>query len=470
MDKFDIIVIGAGSAGLTVASAAAQLGLKTCIIEKEAMGGDCLNWGCVPSKSLIHAAKVNQLKQKAATFGLTPKTEKVNLKKVMDYVRSVIKKIEPHDSAERFRKLGCTVIMSEAKFVNHHILEVKNKRIYGKKIVIASGSRSFTPPIPGLKEAGYQDHKTLFNMKVLPKKLLVMGGGPIGIEMAQAFSRLGSQVTVIQRSTILNKEDPDVAKYMKKLLEKEGITILENTTAKKVSKKGKQKLIQLETKGKKRSITVDDIIVAIGRKPNVESLNLETAGVEYEKGIQTNNHMQTNVKHIYACGDIAGPYLFTHTASYQAGIVVANAIFHIPKKAKYNVIPWCTYTDPEVAHVGQTEAEIKEQGIDYKVLKHPFKDVDRAICEDETEGFIKLLVTKSGKILGVTIIGPHAGELIHEYILAMQANLKLSTIVGMIHTYPTLAEINKAVASKFYTEKLFNPRMRKIVKFLNKIF
>ena len=468
MEKYDIIVIGAGSGGLTVTSGAARLGLKTLIVEREAMGGDCLNWGCVPSKSLIHAAKVAQLKQKASKFGLTSHTEKVNLKKVMDYVRSVIKKIEPHDSAARFRKLGATVIMGEAKFVDPHTLKIGNKTVWSKKIVVATGSRSFVPPIPGLKEAKFQDHKTVFNMKVLPKRLAVIGGGPIGIEMAQAFSRLGSDVTVIQRSTIINKEDPDISAALKKILEKEGLTILEGTTTEKVTKKRKQKVLTLNIKGKKKNLVVDEIIVAIGRKPNTESLNLDAAGVTYEKrGIPTDSKMRTNVKHIYAVGDVTGPYLFTHTAGYQGGIAVANAVLHFPRKASYTVVPWVTYTDPEVAHVGMTEAQAK--GIQYKVLKHPFKDVDRAICEDETDGFVKLLVTKTGKILGVSIIGPHAGEIISEYILAMQANIKLSTIAGTIHPYPTLSEANKMAAGKFFSEKLFTPKMKKIVKFLNKI-
>ena len=467
MEKFDIIIIGAGSAGLTVTSGAAQLGLKTLLIEQEKMGGDCLNWGCVPSKSLIHAAKVMHLKRTANRFGLKEADEKVNLKKVMDYVRYVIKQIEPNDSAERFRKLGAKVIMGKASFVDKHTIKVGNKTFRGKKIVIASGSRSFTPPIPGLKD--YQDHKTVFNMKTLPKKLLVMGGGPIGMEMAQAFHRLGSNVTVIQRSTILNKEDPDVSKYVKKLLEKEGLTILEKTTAEKVEKKGKQKLVTLNIKGKKKTQTFDDIIVAIGRKPNVEGLNLEAAEIKYnKKGIPTDNKMRTNVKHIYAIGDITGPYLFTHTAGYQGGIAIANAVLHFPKKASYKVIPWVTYLDPEVAHVGATEEQLKNT--EYKVIKHPFNKVDRAICEDEKDGFVKLLVSNKGKILGVTIVGPHAGEIISEYILAMQAGVKLSTIAGTIHPYPTLAEANKMAAGKFYSEKLFNPKMRKIVKILNKIF
>ncbi len=466
MSQQDLVIIGGGAGGLIVASVAAQLGLKVTLIEKEdTLGGDCLHYGCVPSKTLIKSAKVAALMRRGAEFGLESVNPKVDMAKVSDHVQSVIEHIQHHDDPERFRSYGCEIIFGHVEFVDSHSVRVNNQTIKAKRFVLATGSKPFIPSVSGLEETGYLTNMDLFSLRELPERLVVLGGGPIGLEMGQAFARLGSQVTIVQRAqNILPQEDPELADALEKTLLAEGINIYTSTEAKQVSKDNG--IITIEcTNGLK--LEADQILVATGRQPNTDGLNLEAAGVEYNnRGIKVDRRMRTSAKHIYACGDVCGPYLFTHMAEYQAGIVISNAIFRFPKKTNYRVVPWVTYTEPEFARVGLSEQQAREQGIDPTVLRFAFKDIDRALAEVETEGMSKF-ITHKGRILGASILGPHAGELIHEIVLAMQAGVKISTISAAIHAYPTLAQIHRRTVNTTYATKLFSPGTRKFVKWIN---
>ncbi len=466
MSKRDLVIIGGGAGGLIVASVAAQLGLKVTLIEKEEkLGGDCLHYGCVPSKTLIKSAKVASLMRRATEFGLDAVYSKVDLAKVNDHVQSVIEHIQHHDDPERFRGYGCEVLFGHAEFIDAYSVKVNDQIIKGKRFVLATGSRSFIPPVRGLEETGYLTNIDLFSLRELPERLVVLGGGAIGLEMGQAFARLGSKVTILQRAKkILPQEDPELSDALHKALVAEGITIHTSTEAKRIYKNNNATIIECDSSLK---IETDQILVATGRQANTNGLGLDVAGVDYSKrGIKVDRRMRTSQKHIYACGDVCGPYLFTHMAEYQAGIVISNAIFRFPKKTHYKVIPWVTYTDPELARVGLTEQQAREQGIEPTVLRFEFKDNDRAITEVETQGFYKL-VTHKGKILGASILGPHAGELIHEIVLAMQAGAKIGAISAAIHAYPTLAQIHRRTVNSGYAPKLFSAGSRRLVKWIN---
>ena len=470
MDKRDLVIIGGGAGGLVVASVAAQLGLNVTLIEKEdKLGGDCLHYGCVPSKTLIHAAKVASHMRRGAEFGLPAFAPEVDLGKVNDHVRSVIEHIQHHDDPDRFREYGCEVLFGTAEFVDAHTVQVDGEdSISSKRFVIATGSRPFIPPVSGLEEAGYLTNIELFSLRTLPPRLIVLGGGPIGLEMAQAFHRLGSKVTVVERLPhLLPQEDTDVADALKQALIEEGIEIQTETSAERVSCEHDIRTVYCSD-GKQ--FEAEQLLVAVGRRPNVENLGLENAGVNFDnKGISVDRRMRTSQKHIYACGDVCGPFPFTHMAEYQAGIVISNAIFRFPKKTDYRVVPWVTYTDPELARVGLSEQQAREQGIAPEVLRFEFKDIDRALAEVETHGFTKL-VTHKGRILGASILGPHAGELIHEIALAMQTNTKISAISATIHAYPTLAQVHRRTVNTVYAPKLFSSRTRTIVRWINHLF
>jgi len=468
MSQRDLVIIGGGAGGLVVASVAGQLGLKVTLIEKEdKLGGDCLHYGCVPSKALIQAARVASLMRRGDTFGLPSVMPEVDLGQVNDHVRSVIEHIQQHDDPERFRGYGCEVIFGAAEFIDAHRVQVQDQQIRARRFVIATGSRPFVPPVEGLEEAGYLTNLDLFSLRTLPERLVVLGGGPIGLEMAQAFSRLGSQVTVVERLPhLLPQEDPEIADALQECLASEGINIHTSTSAERVSHEGEIRSVFCS--GNLR-FDAERVLVAVGRKPNVEHLGLEAAGVEFtNKGITVDRRLRSSQKHIYACGDVCGPYPFTHMAEYQAGIVISNAIFRFPKKTDYRVIPWVTYTDPELARVGLTEQQARDQGIEPVVLRFPFSEIDRALTEVETCGMSKL-VTYKGKILGASILGPHAGELIHEIALAMQTGTKIADISATIHAYPTLAQIHRRVVNTAYSPKLFSPGTRKLVKWINRL-
>ncbi|MDY7052810.1 NAD(P)/FAD-dependent oxidoreductase [Limnospira fusiformis] len=441
---YDIIVIGGGSGGLVVASAAAQLKAKVALVERDRLGGDCLWFGCVPSKSLIHASRRAYQVKNAAKFGIHTTSPTINFAEAIAHVQQVIKNIEPHDSPQRFQGLGVEVIFGDGQFIDAKTFAVNGKKLTARAFVIATGSRAAIPNIPGLTEAGFLTNEQVFSLEKCPKSLAIIGAGPIGCELGQAVSRLGSEVTIISsRDHILPKEEPEAARVVEQQFQAEGIRILPKSRAETVEIAQGKKLI----KAGNNTVIVDEILVASGRSPNVESLNLEAAGVAVEPGgIKVNEKLQTTNSRIYACGDVIGGYQFTHVAGYEAVVVLTNALFFPVSKVNYRVIPWATFTDPELARVGLTEAQAKAAyGDDVYILKQQFSDVDRAQAEGETGGFGKIIVRGNGDILGAHIVGPVAGELIHEVVLAMANNLKVSALTG-IHVYPTLSEVNSKAA------------------------
>ncbi len=441
---YDLVIIGGGSGGLVVASAAAQLKAKVALVEKDRLGGDCLWYGCVPSKSLIHAARVAHEVKNSSRFGIYTNPPEIKFAEANCHVAQVINEIEPHDSPERFRGLGVEVIFGSGQFIDKETFEVDGRKLTARAFVVSTGSRAAIPPVPGLKEAGYLTNEEVFSLTERPDSLAVIGAGPIGCELGQSFHRLGAEVTIIaSRDQIMPKEDPEAAAVVQKEMEAEGIRILTQARVKEVKVIDGKKVLQAG----EHEIAVDEILVSAGRSPNVDSLNLEAAGVEYDKkGIKVNQKLQTTNPKIYGCGDVIGGYQFTHVAGYEAVVALKNALFFPLSKVKYGVIPWATFTDPELARVGMTEQEAKKHyGDDVYVLKQPFAGVDRAQAEAATAGFSKIITRGNGEILGAHLVGPSAGELIHEIVLAMSNNLKVSALTG-IHVYPTLSEVNSKAA------------------------
>lgn len=458
MTKYDynIIVIGGGSAGLVSSYIASAVKAKVALIEKHKMGGDCLNTGCVPSKALLRSAKMISYAKRAKEFGFKKTTVDFDFKDVMKRVQNIIKIIEPHDSRKRYTALGVECIEGEAKILSPHNVEVNGITLTARSIIIATGAKPLVPNIPGLDQINYLTSDNVWGLKELPKKLLVLGGGPIGAEMAQAFSRLGAEVTVVEMAPqILIREDEEVIELVTERFVKEGIKVLISHKAKEF----KNNVLICEHKSKDISIPFDKVIIALGRKANTEGFGLEELGVKIRetKTIEANAFLQTNIPSIYVCGDVTGPYQFTHTAAHQAWYACVNALFSPLKKFKvdYTVIPWATFTDPEVARVGLNEKDAKIQNILYEVTTYDIDDLDRAIADSEAHGFIKVLtVPNKDKILGVTIVGRHAGDLIAEYILAMKYGLGMNKILATIHIYPTLSEANKYVAGNWKKEHL----------------
>jgi len=475
MQTYDVVVIGGGAAGLTAATGSAKFGLKVALIEKEKLGGDCLYYGCVPSKTLIRSAKIVSLINRAHEFGLHKTNAAFEFENVISHVWEVIKKIGEHDDPEKFRKMGIDVIFGTPRFISSRDLEVGGKKIRSKKFIISTGSRSLIPDIRGLKETGFITHVDVFHLKKLPPSIIVIGAGPIGMEMSQAFARFRSEVTVIEmENQILPKEDIDVSKTLESCLAKEGIRFYTGTTVKRVNNENGKKAVVCVKDGKEFVHRADEILVAVGRTPNVDGLNLEASGVEHnEKGITVNRNLKTTAKNIWACGDVVGPYLFTHMAEYQAGIVLRNALFRLSAKVDYSVVPWTTFTDPEVAHIGLTENEAMEKDISYTLYKYNYGDVDRAVTEVEAHGFIKIICKGwKGKIIGAHIIGPNAGELIHELILAIRKGLTLKDISSTIHVYPTLALGTRQTTDLYFRERFFSSGwtqkfLRLVAKILN---
>ena len=470
---YDLGILGGGAAGLTAAAGAAQFGAKTIMMEKyKELGGDCLHFGCVPSKTLIRTAGVWALARRATDFGLPRVTlPPVDLGAVMDRVHSVINKIQEHDSTERFCALGAEVRFGQPTFVDDHVVEVDGTRFSARAWIVSTGSSPALPPVEGLADVPYWTNETVFSQRALPNRLLVLGGGPIGLEMAQAFQRLGSQVTVVEfMDQILGPEDPDIAEVLRSRLEAEGMEILSSTKA--IKAESNASTIRLSvgpTSGEREPsvLEADALLVATGRKPNVGDLGLDAAGVEFTpRGIPTDARMRTNIRHIYACGDVNGRFPFTHVAGYEAGIALTNAILHLPRKSDYTKVAWCTYTDPEVASIGLNEKRAKGDSVEYRVLEEHFRENDRALAEGEDLGKIKLLISPKGKLLGCQIIGPHAGELIHEWVAATWGGVKLSTLAGAIHVYPTLSEISKRATGTYFAEKLFSDRTKSVLRLL----
>jgi pyruvate/2-oxoglutarate dehydrogenase complex dihydrolipoamide dehydrogenase (E3) component len=467
---YDMGIIGGGAAGLTVASGAAQLGAKTLLVEKEAsLGGDCLHFGCVPSKTLIRSAHVYHLMRNAQRFGL-PKLDvpPVDFKQIAGRIKQVIETIQHHDSEERFCGLGAKVQFGIAAFVDEHTITLDGKQISAKNWLIATGSSPVVPSIPGLQDIDYLTNKDIFSLDTLPQVLLVLGAGPIGIEMAQAFNRLGTEVTVVDRSDqILGKEDQDMADELMSVLENEGIRFYLGASVESVREKNNTKFVQIiDETGEGRTLKAQAILVAMGRAPNVEDLGLDNIGIAYDRrGITVDNRMRTNHKHIYAAGDVSGGLQFTHAAGYEGGIVVSNAIFHLPRKADYRYFPWCTYSDPELASIGMNEKMAHAKGLECEVWDEAFVDNDRSLAEDQTIGKVKMILDSSEKPLGVQILGPRAGDLISEWVATLNGRVKLATLAGAVHPYPTIGEINKKVAGNLFAPKIFSPKVQKGLKF-----
>ncbi len=466
---FDIGIIGGGSAGLTIAAGSAMLGAKTLLVEKEkSLGGDCLHFGCVPSKTLIKTARVYHLIKQAKKFGLPEMSLKpVDYKSVAGRIQSVIDVIQKHDSPERFCELGARVEFGSPRFIDEKSIEIEGRTYSAGNWVIATGSSPAVPPIEGLDNTPYITNREIFSLDHLPESMVVLGGGPIGIEMAQAFCRLGSKVTVIQRENqILGKEDKDLADQVMNVMNSEGVIFYLNASVLRVKDRGREKEVVIKTADGELSLKGHTILVAIGRAFNLEGLGLENIGVQFDRrGLKLDDRLRTTQKHIYGAGDATGQYLFTHAAGYEGGIVIRNAIFHLPAKVNYTNIPWCTYTDPELASIGMNETRAKDAGIRYSVWTEPFRRNDRSLAEGEENGVIKMILDEKEKPVGIQILGPHAGELLSEWVAIMNGKSKLSTIASAVHPYPTLGEINKRVIGNLFAEKIYSEKVKKGLKF-----
>jgi pyruvate/2-oxoglutarate dehydrogenase complex dihydrolipoamide dehydrogenase (E3) component len=447
--KFDIAVIGAGSAGLSVAAAAAQFGQKVVLFEKDAMGGDCLNAGCVPSKALLAAAKAAESHRGSDGFGIAGHEPGVDFAAVMAHVQRVIATIAPHDSQERFERLGVTVVRAAAKFIGPQTIEAGGGTYEARRIVIATGSRAAVPPIPGLEAVPFFTNETIFRNTTLPSHLIIIGGGPIGLEMAQAHRRLGAQVTVLEALDPLGRDDPELASVVVEALRADGVTIRARTRISQIEKTAGGVRVHLE--GDER-IVGSHLLVAAGRQPNMEGLNLEAAGIAHTaKGITVDSLLRTSNRQVYAAGDVAGGLQFTHVAGYQAGNIIRHILFRLRVKNSMALIPWVTYTDPELAQLGLTEAQARERhGKGVKVLRHDYTGNDRAQAERRTTGFVKVMTSRSGRILGVSIVGHQAGEQLAPWALAMSQGLKISAMAKAVLPYPTFAEAGKRAAISHY--------------------
>ncbi len=467
---YDIGIIGGGAAGLTVASGAAQLGAKVVLIEKEkALGGDCLHFGCVPSKTLIKTAKVYHDLKTVGHYGLPPvELHRVDFRKVTQRIRSVIETIQKHDSEERFCSLGAKVVFGNPGFVDPHIVQCGEKTLSAGKWVIATGASPLVPAITGLSETPHITNRDIFSLEKLPESMIVLGGGPIGVEMSQAFSRLGTLVSVVDMAPqILPREDEDMAAVVMERMSAEGVRFYLGHTVESTKNEGGQREVTLKApSGKAIRLKAETLLVALGRKPNSQGLGLEDIGISVNpRGIDADQRLRTSQKHIFAAGDVNGGYQFTHTAGYEGSIVISNAIFHLPRKVDYTWIPWCTYCDPELASIGMNEKAARAAGQTYTVWTESFDGNDRNLAEGGDPGRIKLLLNDSGTPIGVQIVGPRAGDLIIEWVAALNGKTKLSTLAGAIHPYPTLGEINKRVAGNYLSSKIFSEKVKKGLKF-----
>jgi pyruvate/2-oxoglutarate dehydrogenase complex dihydrolipoamide dehydrogenase (E3) component len=463
----DLCIIGAGAAGLSVAAGASQMGAPTVLIEAGRMGGDCLNSGCVPSKALLAAAHAADAVRHGARFGVDGHEPAIDFTRVHDHVHETIAAIAPVDSQERFEGLGVTVIRARAQFTGPRELTAGETVVRARRFVIATGSVPMVPPIPGLAEVPFATNETIFERTAAPAHLLVIGGGPIGCELAQAHRRLGAAVTVLDLGPILPKDDPELAEVVRARLLSEGVALHERVKIETVEAAGNGIALRFEAEGESRRVEGSDLLVAAGRAPVVDDLGLEQAGVEHDrKGIKVDARLRTTNQRIFAIGDVAGGPQFTHIGSYHAGIVIRNALFRLPAKVDYSALPWVTYTDPELAHVGRTEADARAAGETIEVLRMPFADNDRARAERATEGLIKVVLGSRGRILGASVVGAHAGELILPWGLAISQQLKIGALANVIAPYPTRGEISKRVAGSWYAPKLFSDRTRRLVRFL----
>ena len=463
----DVCVIGAGSGGLAVAAGASQLGASTVLIERGKMGGDCLNYGCVPSKALLAAGHAAEAIRGAARFGVTAAAAAVDGAGVYGHVRDTIAAIAPVDSVERFEGLGVKVIQAAARFTGPRQVEADGVRVVARRIVVATGSSPFVPPIPGLDRVPYLTNETVFALDAVPERLIVIGGGPVGIEMAQAHRHLGARVTVLEMFSIMPHDDGELVAALRRRLAEDGIEIREGVAVSRVEKAPGGVAVVFEAEGVESRIEGSDVLVAAGRRANVAGLELEAAGIAYDAvGIKVDARLRTTNRRAFAIGDVAGGYQFTHMAGHHAGIVIRNALFRLPSKVETRAVPRVTYTAPELAQVGETEQQAVERGRDIRVLRWPFAEVDRARAEADIEGLVKVIATPRGRVLGAGMIGPRAGELIQTWVLAIKERLRLGAVAQMIAPYPTFGEINKHVAGSFFAPALFSERTKRLVRLL----
>ena len=451
--RADLCVIGAGSGGLSIAAGAVQMGASVILIEQSRMGGECLNTGCVPSKALLAAAARGD--DFAAAY---------------DHMRQVIAAIEPHDSAERFRGLGAHVVFGKAQFVARRFLEVGDTSVTARRFIVATGSAPVIPSIPGLDSVPYFTNETLFDSAPEPSHLLVLGGGPVGVEMAQAYRRLGAEVTLVEGKRLLGRDDPELVAIVRAQLIEDGVTIHEETPVTAVEADGAGVALTCRSGDASLRLSGSHLLVAAGRRPKIDGLGLEDAGVALNDGVPLiDARLRTTNKRIFAIGDVVGPYRFTHTASYQARIVITNALFRLPARVRYDAVPWVTYTDPELAHVGLSEAEARAKGNEVRILRFPFEENDRAIAEGATRGLVKVVATRRGRVLGASIVGAHAGELILPWVLAVKYRLGVGKLAQAIVPYPTLSEASARAAGSFHAPMLFGPRTKRLVRMLARL-
>lgn len=456
--RYNLVVIGAGTAGLVTAAGAAGLGAKVALIERGLMGGDCLNVGCVPSKALISAARHAASIRDAGHYGIQATSPNVGFAEVMERMRRLRASISPHDSAKRFSELGIDVFFGQGTFTSSNTVVVGDQTLHFKRAVIATGARAAELPIPGLKDTGYLTNETLFSLTELPKRLIVIGGGPIGCEMAQSFARFGSQVTLIeQASHIMSREEDDAALIVQNTMQKDGVEFVLEAKVIRVEKDGSDRVVVVSRAGQEERISGDQILVGIGRTPNLDGLGLEVVGVAShpQQGVEVDDRLRTTNSNIYAAGDVCSKYKFTHSADFLARIVIQNTLFMGRAKASKLIIPWCTYTSPEVAHVGIYPHEAADKGIELITFTQPLSGVDRAILDGETDGFVRVVCKKgSDQILGATIVAAHAGDMIGEIVMAMKHRIGLGKIASVIHPYPTQAEAVRKLGDQFNRTKL----------------
>ena len=465
----DICVIGAGSGGLTVAAAAASFGVDVVLIESGKMGGDCLNYGCVPSKALIAAAKQAHSKIESVKFGVEFPEMNVDFKGVHDHIRYVISTIEPHDSVERFEELGVKVILAAGKFIDNATVQAADYQIKARRFVVSTGSSPAVPPIPGLQEVPYFTNETIFENTEKLDHLIVVGGGPIGMELAQSHARLGVKVTVVEALKILGRDDSELVEIVVNQVKADGVELLDQALVKEVARSNDLIQVTIEQDGKTQTVEGSHLLIATGRVPNTSELGLESAGIEFDKkGIHADSGLKTSNRKVFAIGDVASGPQFTHWAGYQAGLILRNILFRLPIKENRDLLPWVTYTSPELAHCGLSEEQARERFSNIKILSWDYKENDRAQAERKVEGKIKIIIAKNGKILGADIAGYNAGELISMWGLAISKKLKIRDMLGFVPPYPTFTEMNKRVSVSNYSESTKNPVVRGIIKFLQK--
>lgn len=468
--KFDFCVIGAGSGGVAFAIEAKNMGASVVLVEKSRMGGESLHSGCIPSKSLLAAAKVSKTIKDAPLFGWSIEGGKVDFKKVQEHIKSVIQTIAQHNTSHKLEEIGVKVIMEEGGFVDNATLETQNHIIHANHFIIATGSHAFIPPIDGLSSVPYYTNETIFDIPELPDHLVIIGGGPIGVEMAQAFCRLGSKVTLLEMFLVLPKDEPEIVDRLEDILRAEGVVIKEHVAISSIAKGDGGLKIDYVTNHQSESIVASHILVAAGQRPNIQSLNLEAAHVKTSsRGIEVDECLRTTNHRIYAIGDCIGGHQFSHLASQQASIALHNTLFHLRTPFDNHAIPWVTYTDPELAHVGEHAFHLKNEGIAHKVLHVMFDHNDRAVIEHAEQGEIKVMVSPHGKVLGATILGKNAGDLIYPWVMMVQNKMHISNIVHTMAPYPTLSDLNKRIARKFYHRRPFSTALQRLVRLIQRL-